>query len=270
MLHSHQLTSNHQDFLNQNRTDPITGEKIEEGHTVVVCAACKSAFFIESWEYLGHSHCDQTETLKFLPLPQTLYLKANDKYTQEVLSFGFADSHMFMGNDDNSGCLISFLLSIVSFIFAIVIGNVFSGGVGFSIFIVGIVLSLISGFIVDAGATPKNIEDKSITEMENLEASLNLFIDYKSRGLEVQSNKTKVLRYFFAFEDMIEFKYHIIYHPNTELGALYCQLQIRITMRQQFSTTYFATIHRDTIPEWSEFISKLPTDLRIINTPFQQ
>ncbi len=44
MHHSHTLTNHHQDFLNQNRIDPITGEKIEEGHTVVVCAACKSAF----------------------------------------------------------------------------------------------------------------------------------------------------------------------------------------------------------------------------------
>ena len=66
---------------------------------------------------------------------------------------------------------------------------------------------------------------------------------------------------------MPEFKYHIIYHPNTDIDALYCQLQIRIMTRSR-SRNYFATIHRDTIPEWSNFISKLPTDLRIINMPF--
>ena len=267
MQHSHTLTEHHQDFLSQNRTDPITGEKIEEGHTVVICAACKSAFFIESWEYLGYSHCDQTNTLKFLPLPQTLYLKANDKYTQEVLSFGFANNPMFMGSSDNSGCFILLLLSIVSFAFAIFIGSIFDGGVGFFVFIVGFVISAVAGFVTDA-RTLENIENKSIKEMENIEARLSLYIDYKLRALATKNLKTDRLGDFFDFENITEFKYHIIYHPNTNIDALYCQLQIRVTTTQRFSKDYFATIHRDTIPEWSDFISKLPTDLRIINTPF--
>lgn len=262
MHHSHTLTEHHQDFLNQNRTDPITGEKIEEGHTVVVCAACKSAFFIESWEYLGHSHCDQTNTLKFLPLPQTLYLKTNDKYTQEVLSFGFADSPMFM-SDGSGGCFLSIILGFASILLSSFIGGIFGGDIGFLSFTLCFMACVAFGIV---SLIPKN-KNMSIKEMENIEAKLSLYIDYKSKGLVVQHVKQKVLKDFFAFEDMTEFKYHIIYHPNTDIDALYCQLQIRIMTRSR-SRNYFATIHRDTIPEWSNFISKLPTDLRIINMPF--
>ncbi|WP_338815265.1 hypothetical protein V9L05_09370 [Bernardetia sp. Wsw4-3y2] len=262
MHHSHRLTEHHQDFLNQNRTDPITGEKIEEGHTVVVCAACKSAFFIESWEYLGNSHCDQSETLKSLPLPQTLYLKANDKYTQELLSFGFADSPMFMSNN-SGGCFLSIVLGFASIIASSFIGEIFGGAIGFLSFMLCFMACITFGII---SIIPKN-RNISIKEMENIESKLTIYIDYKSKGLVIQHIKQKVLKSFFAFEDITEFKYHIIYHPNTDIDALYCQLQIRITTRS-VSKNYFATIHRDTIPEWSDFISKLPTDLRIINTPF--
>ncbi|WP_291722206.1 hypothetical protein [Bernardetia sp.] len=262
MFHSHQLTANHQDFLNQNRIDPITGEKIEEGHTVVVCAACKSAFFIESWEYLGHSHCDQTETLKFLPLPQTLYLKANNKYTQEVLSFGFADSPMFMSN--NVGCVFSIFGGFISIIFSLIIGEESNEIVGWMAFFILFGSCLTYGI---KSILPAKTKNKSIKEMENMQSKFSIYIDYKLRGLAIENNKTKELREFFDFARITEFKYHIIYHPNTNIDALYCQLQIRIKTRVR-KENYFATIHRDTIPEWSEFISKLPTDLRIINTPF--
>ncbi len=263
MHYSHTLTEHHQDFLNQNRTDPITGEKIEEGHTVVICAACKSAFFIESWEYLGHSHCDQTETLKFLPLPQTLYLKANDKYTQEVLSFGFASNPMFISDD--LGCVFSIFGGFVSSILSGIIGAEAGEVVGWIAFFILFGSCLTYGVRAILPAKTKN---KSIKEMENMESKFSIYINYKSKGLAIENNNTKTLRDFFAFEDITEFKYHIIYHPNTNIDALYCQLQIRIMTKQQFSVNYFATIHRDTIPEWSDFISKLPTDLRIINTPF--
>ena len=262
MFHSHTLTAHHQDFLNQNRTDPITGEKIEEGHTVVVCAACKSAFFIESWEYLGHSHCDQTETLKFLPLPQTLYLKANDKYKQEVLSFGFANHPMFISNND--GCAGSIFAGFGSIVVSGIIGAEVNGLVGFLTFLI------LLGSCITYGVKsilPPNTKNKSIKEVENLKGKLSVYIDYKHRGIVIENKKSNKIKEFFAFDDITEFRYHVIYHPSTDIDALYCLLQIRIRTRSRVKN-YFATIHRDTIPEWSEFISKLPTDLRIINTPF--
>jgi hypothetical protein len=87
MHHSHQLEKQtHQDFLVQQRVDPITGERIEAGHKIVICSACKSAFFEESWEYLGGKHCNQEKTLSKIPVAQTLWLKAKPL---EFLPFDF-------------------------------------------------------------------------------------------------------------------------------------------------------------------------------------
>jgi hypothetical protein len=45
MHHSHALfTEHHQDFLKTKIELDLTGEKIEEGHTVVICAACEICF----------------------------------------------------------------------------------------------------------------------------------------------------------------------------------------------------------------------------------
>ena len=87
MYHSHQLDKQKdQDFLLQQRVDPITGELIEAGHKIVICSSCKSAFFEESWQYLGGKHCNQEKTLTKIPVAQTLWLKAKPL---EFLPFDF-------------------------------------------------------------------------------------------------------------------------------------------------------------------------------------
>ena len=263
MRHTHRLTYNNQDFLSQNRTDPITGEKIEKGHTIVVCAACKSAFFIESWEYLGNSHCEQTNTLVNLPKSQNLYLQANSKYTKELLTFGFSYAPMFVAT--NSGCF----LTVIAFFSSVMLGAIMgattsNGGVGFITFLVSIFISIVAIICV---SLPYNTKNKSIKQIENAKTKVSIYIDYKNKNLVVSDNEYKDGELPISFEDITEFKYHIMYHPSTEIDALFCQLQIRITTQTQVRT-YFATIHRDTIPEWSNFISKLPTELRIINTNF--
>ncbi len=46
-MHIHKINSTsqeHQNFLAQNRKDPITGDSISEGDEVVFCASCKSVF----------------------------------------------------------------------------------------------------------------------------------------------------------------------------------------------------------------------------------
>lgn len=263
MFHSHQLTAHHQDFLNQNRTDPITGEKIEEGHTVVICAACKSAFFIESWEYLGHSHCDQTDTLQELPISQNLYFKTNDKYTKEGLTFGFSTKPMLV-EMTGSGCVLYVIGGAFALLGTMILINFFGELVGFIVGFATVFYCLISGL---NNIEPLETKNKSIKEVENMETKFDLQINYKDKGIALNNIKNDKLKSFFPFETIEEFKYHIIYHPNREIDALYCQLQVRIKTKVR-EKNYFATIHRDTIPEWSEFISKLPTDLRIINTPF--
>jgi len=60
----------HADFLKQERKDPITGDAFKAGDEVVFCAACRSAFLRESWEFMEGKHCNQEETLESFPKAQ--------------------------------------------------------------------------------------------------------------------------------------------------------------------------------------------------------
>jgi hypothetical protein len=74
-MHIHKINSTsqeHQNFLAQNRKDPITGDSILEGDEVVFCASCKSIFLKDTWEYLGNRHCEQSETLSDFPLSSVI------------------------------------------------------------------------------------------------------------------------------------------------------------------------------------------------------
>ncbi|WP_375560626.1 hypothetical protein ACE193_23515 [Bernardetia sp. OM2101] len=81
-MHIHKISSNfkeHQNFLAQNRKDPITGDFILEGDEVVFCASCKSVFLRDTWEYLRKQHCEQSETLVDFPMYNTLHLEVESK-----------------------------------------------------------------------------------------------------------------------------------------------------------------------------------------------
>ena len=76
MFHDHLLKERqHADFLSENRIDPITGDKIQAGNRIVICAACKSAFLEESWNYLRQQHCNQYGTLNKIPKTEKIYFK---------------------------------------------------------------------------------------------------------------------------------------------------------------------------------------------------
>jgi hypothetical protein len=67
-MHTHRLhPTTHAALLAQDRRDPISGDFLQEGDEVVFCAACRSAFLKDSWEYLGKTHCGQRETLQDVP-----------------------------------------------------------------------------------------------------------------------------------------------------------------------------------------------------------
>ncbi|PIY12713.1 MAG: hypothetical protein COZ18_01425 [Flexibacter sp. CG_4_10_14_3_um_filter_32_15] len=68
----------HQNFLAQNRKEPITGDSISEGDEVFFCAGCKSVFLKDTREYLEKRHCEQTETLIEFPVQQEMRLKVED------------------------------------------------------------------------------------------------------------------------------------------------------------------------------------------------
>lgn len=65
----------HNDFLKQERIDPITGDMLQEGEQIVICASCKSAFLTDSWEYIGRTHCEQSLTLKEIPVNEVVRIE---------------------------------------------------------------------------------------------------------------------------------------------------------------------------------------------------
>lgn len=79
-MHTHIIqTPKHQAFLNENRSDPITGDDIKEGDKIVFCAVCKSAFLYDTWLYLGKAHCNQSETLGKFPTSERLEIQGVTK-----------------------------------------------------------------------------------------------------------------------------------------------------------------------------------------------
>lgn len=105
-MHTHRIENpKHQAFLNENRSDPITGDAIQEGDKIVFCAVCKSAFLHDTWLYLGKTHCNQSETLGKFPSSEKLeisgvtrpalyVIKCNDK----IFTF---DSELLNGEDNH-------------------------------------------------------------------------------------------------------------------------------------------------------------------------
>ena len=88
-MYIHQLhPQKHEKFLTQERIDPITGDMLEAGDKIVLCAECKSAFHTDSWEYLGNRHCNQTSTLPAIPQNTSLghFKKRSAEYYSRVNS----------------------------------------------------------------------------------------------------------------------------------------------------------------------------------------
>lgn len=79
-MYTHILdTKKHAYFLGQERTDPITGEHLQEGDEVVLCGICQSAFLRDSWEYIGGRHCGSVGTLKDIPEAREVRIKPSDE-----------------------------------------------------------------------------------------------------------------------------------------------------------------------------------------------
>ncbi|WP_338792882.1 hypothetical protein [Bernardetia sp. MNP-M8] len=78
MLYIHTLQKKlHDNFIEQKRNDPISGDKLQENDQIVICATCKSAFLIDSWLYIGQQHCGQSNTLKEIPFQKSLVISNN-------------------------------------------------------------------------------------------------------------------------------------------------------------------------------------------------
>ncbi len=62
----------HESFLADHRKDPYTGELLEVGDKIVICAKCKTAYLESSWKvkgkcYANPKQCDSKETLREIP-----------------------------------------------------------------------------------------------------------------------------------------------------------------------------------------------------------
>ncbi|WP_338764330.1 hypothetical protein WAF17_21495 [Bernardetia sp. ABR2-2B] len=71
------------------RQDGVTGDSIKANDEIVFCAACQSVFLKDSWSYMNNEHCEQSETLDFVPSPIPKLVirkgdKSNDKLIYEV------------------------------------------------------------------------------------------------------------------------------------------------------------------------------------------
>jgi hypothetical protein len=108
----------HSSFLAQNRIDPITGDLLEENDRIVICAACKSAFLADSWEYIGRMHCNQNGTLREIPKQEVFKLDKNN-FNLGYLNIELLDQKMVLkaheGVFSTIGVLADVFLIMLSF-----------------------------------------------------------------------------------------------------------------------------------------------------------
>ncbi|WP_291720538.1 hypothetical protein [Bernardetia sp.] len=80
-MNIHQLDKqNHSHVI--GRKDAVTGDKITGQDEVVFCSVCQSVFLKDSWEYMNSQHCEQSETLDFIPQPTpSFFAKKREKFS---------------------------------------------------------------------------------------------------------------------------------------------------------------------------------------------
>ncbi|WP_375561179.1 hypothetical protein ACE193_01075 [Bernardetia sp. OM2101] len=126
--HSHKLNSSHSHII--GRTDPITGDMVQENDKVVFCAVCKSCFLEDSWGYMNDRHCEQFMTLNTVPVLQSrLIIRRSKEMIAELLHTGADSNIMFLL------IVMSFIISALSFGFVISL---------FITFFVGVLSSIIT------------------------------------------------------------------------------------------------------------------------------
>ncbi len=263
MLHTHQLNAtNHSDFLKQERIDPITGEKIEEGHTIVICAACKSAFFIESWEYLGNTHCIQDETLTHIPINKSLQLVAKPS---EYLPFMFRKGSYFPWDEEeaNKGYYKVILLAIIVLILLtfIIVSSLSWLQSGFLFFMELMALAGIAWII--SLFFKAHQKKKSFRREQNVSKSIYIALDSKRQSINYKKGQTisKI-----NLDNLSELRYKLGYMPFKEC-AKHNQfiLSLEFLTKESKKTRYYTVFHQSQIPQWSKFLEELPYNIPVLN-----
>jgi hypothetical protein len=129
----------HNDFLKQERIDPITGDILQEGDQVVICASCKSAFLVDSWGYMDYKHCNQTHTLREIPKQEAVKIdrESRNERLDKLAFYQFRT----VKNSEVSGVYTGFFLLIGGLILypSYLLNIVESMGLGLAIMLLGIV-----------------------------------------------------------------------------------------------------------------------------------
>jgi hypothetical protein len=257
MTNTHYLDKElHSEFLKQGRIDPITGEEIEEGHTIVICSACKSAFFIESWEYIGQIHCNQAETLVEIPKPKNMFLKAKPL---EYLPFLFKK-----GNQDTDNTIHSISENAITgvvmlvFIVLLVVLAIFVGSV---VHPLAALLSVIAMIGALAYYLNKQTSSTLIKREINPNTATYIAFDMKAQGITI---KKKAQKETIKFDQIAQLNYYVEYVSNSYLDNQ-CALSIRIETHWSKGKTYYTLLPIEEISKWSEFLEELPYNLRVMN-----
>lgn len=249
------------DFLKQGRIDPITGEKIEEGHTIVICAACKSAFFIESWEYLGENHCNQSDTLIEIPKAKNLFLEAKPlEYLPFLFKKGSYKQDKILKNVlGNTLLLFLFSFGAISTLVLSVLVGYWTTPI-FGVLTLFGMLGSISLIMNKAKFT--NLFTKKINPKQASKLALNS----KKQALTLKKNKQKSTEQSIEFDDIEELNYSFNYINSNEIKEYHhYSLSLKIISKSNQKETYYTILHQDEMPKWSEFLEQLPYSLKVLN-----
>ncbi|WP_338814956.1 hypothetical protein V9L05_07270 [Bernardetia sp. Wsw4-3y2] len=261
-IYSHFIDKNkHAHFLAQKRQDSITHEIIEEGDEVVFCSVCKSAFMVDSWEYIGRSHCHQSQTLKKVPALRALSL--DRKKIEKRKKVAFYKKH--------------------------------SGGVLIAIFVLGSVFGMM-GMAINALTSPAksmSVQGITITEKHYINNGKEYYKvqDYTKaesfyiKALNINPSNTEALHlleqleneYLLALEEADRFfkiqnykdakywyKKAVKYKPNSDYPtkqlSLITQAQAEpptsFINKEDLETELSNSILKEYPKEWEEFINK--------------
>ena len=263
MTNTHYLRQEtHSDFLAQQRIDPITGEKIEEGHTVVICAACKSAFFIESWEYLGGSHCNQENTLEQIPVRKSLQLIAKPL---EYLPFLFRKGSYYPWNKKEADrgyyqLVLSAVIGTITGLFLVFLSIVWLKS-AFLFVLEMIALSIIAWAI--SLIFKRNQKKRAFRKKQSITKSTYFAFDAQTQSI---SYKKGIKTNSIDLSQLSQLNYKLNFMPFKEC-AKHNQfiLSLELITNENKKIRYYTVFHEEQIAHWSKFLAELPYHLPVLH-----
>ncbi|WP_338766958.1 hypothetical protein WAF17_04860 [Bernardetia sp. ABR2-2B] len=276
MFHYHFLKERqHADFLSENRIDPITGDKIQEGDCIVICAACKSAFLEDSWNYLRQQHCDQYGTLNKIPKTEKIH------FNEEPLIFfpfdvrendSFSDEFMYRFLQNSTSALMAFL-PLILIVFAWIIVPSF-GSDGFQMIFNIFIMPL--GVVVFYSVA-NTLSSKPTTILGNIMMRKNHYFIKNVRQNYAKENylaihiknenivsKTKLGEKTIPFSNVQKFVYS--YYPDRMMKKHgYLVLQVSVTTKKNDVIEYESIFREEDAPKLKSFLKRLPQDLKVFS-----